>query len=575
MSGRGSDRRDWQGRLTTFLLGIASGMAANLVTGVAAYRAIAVIVMTCALLMASSRLRHLPPRIRLVRYGIRVMLAAAIATLISSVIAPPGLTPYLLLTAALLTGAAVLVPVDLTVRARMLIGIACVATGLVFLAGGFVDLAQGSFDALTLLFAGTALGFGVAAAGFGLAALLSVRPLGDAAFICGGVAVLSVGVATLELEIVPAVALVLLGSAALLVGMCGLKGLRARALTTFAAFALIACGYAVVAFDPAYPSGGLLAVAAGLIAVGVAARGLPRHSVGRIETAATGVTLTLGGAAWYATSLWGQGSWYIMLGAMVATAGVWLIGYALAGLSEHAPHSAFVLVLGVGTTYTAALVAASALDYVTENTFLYGISTIAFGCAVIGLAHAQAGANKVTIGIAGSSGLIIMIAAIGPLVRHELYEGVPLAGLGGAVLGLSLASVTRNGNLSGATFIGGGAALLGGGLGILTESYVGPDDPLLAVLLIAMGIVAAAAGVAEFANRPAFGGIALLVLGSAVGVVAYQIDWYDQLRVGILGLALAAVGAGASAVRLTPALTAARTWLTSPVGLPGQSDHDG
>src|SRR5262249_27561744 len=125
-------RPDWRSRLTGFLLGIASGMATNLISGTTVPRAIAVLVTAAALLTASPWLRSLPARAPIVLYGIWLMLGLGLIAAIVAAVGPPNLTPYMIFGVVGLTGAAVLTFADPVGRMWMLRDVAFIGVGVAF-----------------------------------------------------------------------------------------------------------------------------------------------------------------------------------------------------------------------------------------------------------------------------------------------------------------------------------------------------------------------------------------------------------------------------------------------------------
>jgi hypothetical protein len=185
-------KSDWRTQTTSFLLGAASGMATNLVSGATAYRAIAASVSLAALLTAASRLRTLPPRAPLVRHGIQLMLALSLAAAILTAIGPPNLAPYAIFVAVVLTGTAILVPASPIDRLRILGGVAAVGGGVAAIAFGIALLGRHWLD-----FGVGAVDLGVFAIGFGARILISNQRLGKLVATGCGLVVIGFGIGLL------------------------------------------------------------------------------------------------------------------------------------------------------------------------------------------------------------------------------------------------------------------------------------------------------------------------------------------------------------------------------------------
>jgi hypothetical protein len=166
-------------------------MATNLVSGATAYRAIVASVMLAAMLMVSTRLHALSPRAPIVRYGTRLLLAIGLVAVSLTVVGPASLAPYMIFLAVGLTGAAVLIPVDVTVRLFMLVGTATVGSGAAVTGLG-IGLVKGGWAGGAVL-----LGVGVTLVGIGVAALVSRNLLFRLGIIGAATAAVGLGVVIL------------------------------------------------------------------------------------------------------------------------------------------------------------------------------------------------------------------------------------------------------------------------------------------------------------------------------------------------------------------------------------------
>jgi hypothetical protein len=144
-------------------MGAAGGVAVDLISEAAGYRAVATFIVLAAILMTTSRLRTLPPRAPIVRYGVRLLLTLSFVAAILSIIGLAGFGRYMVFIAIGFTAAAVLIPADV--------------------------------DRAALVLAGAALtGSGVAAGGAGILAWIDRDFLAGAALIVGGAVVVALGV---------------------------------------------------------------------------------------------------------------------------------------------------------------------------------------------------------------------------------------------------------------------------------------------------------------------------------------------------------------------------------------------
>src|SRR5262249_61178588 len=135
-------RWDGRARSASGLLGLAAGMGVNVVSNDVGYRGVAAAFAAGAALAASTWLRSLPPRARLVRWCSRVLLGAA---LLAALIAGLPFTPrpwfgYATATAVVLVAAAVLLPTDTWQAFTVLVGSATVGGGIAGIGGGIAAL---------------------------------------------------------------------------------------------------------------------------------------------------------------------------------------------------------------------------------------------------------------------------------------------------------------------------------------------------------------------------------------------------------------------------------------------------
>jgi len=179
--------------LASLLLGASTGMAANLVSGMAADRAITPrafisIALAAAAVLTAWRLRTLPPQAPILRYGVGLTLALSLITAMLTAIGPSNLAPYMIFGAVGLTGAAVLIQIEASNRPNAIYLITM--GGVAVMLNGWAD-AEPELSRRIML-----VGFGITAVGIVVALLVGGEPYGIV-YIGVGVTVFSFGVALL------------------------------------------------------------------------------------------------------------------------------------------------------------------------------------------------------------------------------------------------------------------------------------------------------------------------------------------------------------------------------------------
>ena len=289
----GRPLRDWRATLTAYLLGGASGMATNLISGATAYRAIVAAVIVAAMLASSTRLRMLPPRAPIVRYSIWLMLTLSLAAALATAIGPLYLTPYMIFGAVVLTGAAALIPAAVTDRFAMLGAAASSGIGVALICAAIALFAKGD----NLFGVGAFVG-GVAAVGGGIVVLASSDVFvamtstgGKVTMFCGGMASIGGGIIMLlNRDVLVGVAAVCGGSAmiggaaAIIAGRQSLMGMAAIA----GGVASIGGGVAAIADRDALLADRDILIGLAMIGLGIASLGFGLvylRSIGHTEPA--------------------------------------------------------------------------------------------------------------------------------------------------------------------------------------------------------------------------------------------------------------------------------------------------
>ncbi len=136
-------RTDWRVRLTTLLLGTASGIATNAVTGDQAGRVIAGLVILAALLNVSTQLRRYEGAL-IWRLGTHVMLALGLFAVVAVVVTSRAASPYFIFGAVGLTAAAALAVTEPEARLRIFSGTAIVSVGVATVAAGVIRVVDHS-----------------------------------------------------------------------------------------------------------------------------------------------------------------------------------------------------------------------------------------------------------------------------------------------------------------------------------------------------------------------------------------------------------------------------------------------
>jgi hypothetical protein len=440
--GQSRRRSDWRSTSTSFLLGAASGMATNLVTGATAYRVIAATVTLMAILVASTRLRALPWGAPIVRYGVRLMQILGLGAAVLAAVGPASLTPYMIFIAVGLTAGAVLVPADATLRFHMLGGMALVGFGSALLGVGIFLLVNASDEPFNCVLT---IGAGTAVVGLGMA-YVAGRPRAMGAALIGFA---TPAAASGVLEI--AAGNYLFGPA--MAGVAAtIAGLGAALLWNRIHFAwalLASAGMSVVGFGAVYLINYTAGTAIRIIGFGMAmfaigAANLKRSFIGWAFIGTAAVGLGLGNLFLASREL--ELTWICLAVGMIAAG----LGAALLSNREDVTRLLFigvgVAIIGLGTAYP------------FYDGFSAAIRVIGFGVAVIGLGTAYladidlfGGAAFICLAVvSGDVGVtaISFVAArwygFGTLDNLELLFGLAFIGCAAASAGLGIVRILNS-----------------------------------------------------------------------------------------------------------------------------------
>lgn len=232
---------DWRGRFAGTLLGAAGGMSINVLSNDVGYRGAAVVAVAGGVLTAASWLRRLPPRAPLVRYTVRVLLVLSLAGAVISGVGPEDWSAPIIITIVALTTVAASAYSDLKTIRTLLFGVALVGLGAIFMGSGFsLVISDIRFFGVSYIVAGVAvislgiatlLGAGIGRPVAGISTAVAVIILGAAKlthyqqlsgllFISLGVIALGPGIAILsKVQVVRAISYIVGGSWGTLTGV--------------------------------------------------------------------------------------------------------------------------------------------------------------------------------------------------------------------------------------------------------------------------------------------------------------------------------------------------------------------